>query len=95
MVEGACVMAHRLGKALTRTAAHSAKKTSFWDDLMDRIAGCVLQSQLDEIEDFLAARVMDFPGSWEGDIQETIEKKREEIASEDIPSILRDKYSFT
>jgi hypothetical protein len=88
-------MAHRLSKALERPSAYAVKKTDFWDQLVDRIAGCILQSQLDDVEDWLQANQMRVPGSWDQSIQEMIEKQREQIASEDISAIIREKYDFT
>lgn len=86
-----------LAKALEPPSAYSVKKDrpGLWDDLVDRINGAILPAQLDEFEAELDARPLDLPGGWRGHLDELIEKKREELASEDIGNILRDRYDFT
>lgn len=85
----------RLLKALERPSSYAVKKTDWWAEITDQIAGAMFPAQLDEVEQMLAAKVMQFPRSWEESLAELIEKKREEIASEDIGQIVRDRYDFT
>lgn len=87
-------MAHRLLKALSPASAYSVRQTDWWADLMDRIDGCILGSQLDEVEAWCTAKEMVIPRGWDEQISEAIDKKREWIASEDVMVIMRDRYDF-
>lgn len=81
-------------KALSATSSYAAKKTTLWDDLTDRIAGAILPADLDELERWLDQRPLDYPGAWREPLDELIERKREELAAEDIGSILMERFDF-
>jgi len=83
-----------LKQALTPISSHAAKKTTLWEDLIDEIDGAFMPSQLDEIEARMDARPNDYPGAWLEPLAERIERRREELASEDISQIMRDRFSF-
>lgn len=83
-----------LAKALSPPSSHAAKKTDAWAVLMDRIEGCMFEGQLAELEAHLATRPNDYPYAWRESIAEVIEKKRDALASEDLSSIMREKYDF-
>lgn len=87
-------MAHRLMKALERPSSYAVKKTDLWSEVTDRIAGCFMLSQLDEVRAWLEVHEMQVPRSWDESFDELIEKKREEIESENIGSIIRDRFDF-
>ena len=52
-------------------------------------------TQLDAFVDWLDARPLDYPPAYRKPLDELIEAKREEIQSEDIGQILRDRFDFT
>lgn len=83
-----------LAKALSNPSAYAAKKTTAWADITDRIAGAILPAELDAIETELEVRPLDYPGGWYGELFELVDKKREELAEEDISAIMRDRYDF-
>jgi hypothetical protein len=82
--------------ALKHATAYSVKrdKPDLWSDLVDRIDGALLPAQLDELEAELDARPLDIPFGWRLEADERIEKRREELAEEDISQILRDRFDF-
>lgn len=84
-----------LAKALTAPSSYGAKKIDQWSDLKDRIDGCILMSQLDAFVDWLDARPLDYPPAYRDPLDELIEAKREEIRSEDVGQIMRDRFGFT
>jgi hypothetical protein len=81
--------------ALSPTSSYAAKKTDIWDDLTDRIAGAMWPAVLDEVEDWIAWHEMDVPWAWREPLTELIEKRRDELAEEDISQILLDRFDFT
>jgi hypothetical protein len=83
-----------LAKALSRPSSYSAKKTDVWSEVSDRIAGAMFQTDLDEVERWLAANPMIWPAAWDEPVLELIEKRREELAAEDVGAIVRDRYDF-
>jgi hypothetical protein len=88
-------------KALTPPSSYAAKGgkdkagPDQWAELKDRIDGCILMSQLDAFVDWLDARPLEYPPAYREPLEELIEAKREEIQSEDIGQILRDRFDFT
>lgn len=84
----------KLLKALSPASSYAAKKTGLWADLTDRIAGAIVPADLDEIEAWIDFHDMEIPGAWRASIAELIEKRRDELAAEDISQIIRDRYDF-
>lgn len=82
-------------KALSPVSSYSAKKTSLWPDLLDRIEACLFPSALDELAAWIDFNELAIPGAWRPVLLELIEKRRDELASEDISQILREKFDFT
>lgn len=88
-------------KTLSQPSAYGVKKAAatggadLWGEVTDRIAGAMFARQLDEIEEWLDARPLEYPAGWDTEFRDLIEAKREEIAAEDIGGILRDRYDFT
>jgi hypothetical protein len=85
-----------LADSISHATAYRVKKDrpGYWPDLIDRIDGAILAAQLDEIEDELARRYLDIPVGWHEEAEERIARRREELAEEDVPKILRDRYDF-
>lgn len=83
-----------ISKAFAPQSSYAAKKTSLWEDVTDRIEGCLYLAMLDEAEVWIASIVLRIPHAWHEPIAELIEKKREELQSENITEILKDKYDF-
>lgn len=81
-------------KALSAPSAYATKKTGLFEEVKDRIDGAMFQQDLDEVERWLDANAHTYPESWREHFDEMIEKQREEIASEDIGGILRDRFNF-
>ena len=90
-----------LAKTLNPPSAYSVKKAAatggadLWGEVTDRIAGAMFVRQLDEIEEWLDARPLEYPAGWDNEFRDLIEAKREEIASEDVGTILRERWDFT
>jgi hypothetical protein len=85
----------KLADALAPQSSYAAKKTPLWDDVTDRIAGAILVADLDEVEAWLEFNELLIPWAWRPVLAELIEKKRDELAAEDIGQILRDRFDFT
>jgi hypothetical protein len=85
-----------LAKALEAPSAYSVKRDQpgLWADLIDRIDGAIVPAQLDEFEAWLEQRPLDLPGAWNSPLRDRIERRREELAEEDIGYILRDRFDF-
>lgn len=85
-----------LEKKLNPPSAYSVKRDhpEMWGDLVDRIAGAIIPADLDQIETWMEFRPLELPGGWAGELRELIEKRREELAEEDIGKILLDRYDF-
>lgn len=88
-----------LMKALSGVSSYAAKGGrngggTMWADLKDRIDGAMFQADLDEFEAWLDARPLDYPAAYREPLDELIETRREEIRSEDIGVIVRDRYDF-
>jgi hypothetical protein len=80
--------------ALSPASAYSARKTDLWPDLMDRLAGCLIPSHVDAFEQHVVSLGLALPVGWQELIDEQVEKRREEIASEDITAIMRERFDF-
>ena len=85
----------KLADALAPQSSYAAKKTPLWEDVTDRIAGALLMIDLAEIELWLELHEHDVPWAWREPLAELIEKRRDELASEDVGAILRDRFDFT
>lgn len=85
----------RLLKASERPSAYSVKKTDWWARFEFMLDMCVVDADLDEVEQWLATQVMNIPGSWDEPIQDAVAWTRDHIASENIRTILRERYDFT
>lgn len=81
-------------KQLSPQSSHAAKQTDLWPEIIDRIEGAVLESQLREVEAWLSTIELQIPGGWWGPIADRLILKREELAREDIGNILRDRFDF-
>jgi hypothetical protein len=87
-------MADALLKALSPISAYAARQTTLWDDLTDRIAGAILQADLDDFEVWLDCYELRVPSGWMEPLQELVEKRREALHEEDISQIMRDRFDF-
>jgi hypothetical protein len=89
-----------LAKALSPQSSYAAKGGkdgggTVWADLRDRVDGAMYPAQLDEFVAWLDARPLDYPAAYREPLDELIEAKRKELASEDVGSILRERFDFT
>lgn len=85
----------KLADALAPVSSYAAKKTSLWPDLVDRINGAMLPSDLDELTAWLEFNELAVPYSWRESLAELVDKRRDELAAEDVGQILRDRFDFT
>lgn len=85
----------KLLDALSPVSSYSAKKTTLWADLTDRIAGAIVPADLDELESWMELNELAIPYSWRESLAELIEKRRDELRDEDISGIIFDKFDFT
>lgn len=85
----------KLRDALAPISSYAAKKTPLWADLMDRIAGAILPADLDEVETWIEFHELEVPYAFRESLAEIIEKRREELAAEEIGGVLRDRFDFT
>lgn len=85
----------RLLDALKPISSYAAKKTELWPELCDRIAGAIVPGDLDAVAAWIEFHELDVPGSWREPLDELIEKRRDELAAEDIGQILQDRFDFT
>ena len=88
------VLMKTLDDAGKRPSAYSVKKTSLFDDLADRIRGALLPADLEDVEQWLDDNDHTLPHGWREPIDDMIEVKREELAAESVPQILRDRFDF-
>lgn len=84
-----------LAKALTEQSSYAAKKTDLWLEILARIEMAVLPEDIDEAERYVMQIGLQVPGAWEEPIEELIEKKRIEIAKDNLSLIMHEKYDFT
>jgi len=82
--------------SLLPPSAYSVKrdKPDLWPTLVDEVMGALYPAQLDEIQARLDFRPLDLPGGWYDELQEIIQQKREELGSEDLMQIMRDRCDF-
>jgi len=83
-----------LSKALEAPSSYAAKKTDLWADLCDRIEGCLIGSDLDAFIAWLDDYPLEYPASWRVPLEDMVDTRREEIRSEEIGQILRDRFDF-
>lgn len=83
-----------LTKTLSPQSSYAAKQQGLWADLMDRLTECVLPADVDEFERYVVSLGLQIPGAWEEPLKEIIEKRREEIAEDDLTLIMRRNYDF-
>ena len=83
-----------LAKALSAQSSYAAKKTDLWPELLAMIENCVLPDDVDDFERHLRVIGLRVPDSWTETLDELIEKKRDEIAQNDISRIVRDNFDF-
>jgi hypothetical protein len=84
-----------IAKTLAAPSAYALKQTDFWSDLTDQVAGALCDADLIVIEVWAEAHPIAMPFGWYGELAELIEKRREELADEDIRSILLDRFDFS
>lgn len=84
----------KLMDALSPVSSYAAKKTDIWDQITTRIAGAWTPHDLEEVEAWLLMQGLHIPSAWEEPIIELLEKRAEELRSEDIGLILRDRFDF-
>lgn len=83
-----------LTKALSATSPHAARNAGLWPELMDRLESCLYPTAIDEFERHVVSLGLSVPDSWHSHLDEAVEKKRQEIAGEDITQIMRDRFDF-
>lgn len=83
-----------LAKTLSPSSSYAAKKSGLWEDLMDELAGCLFPAAVDDFEERCRARGLEIPGAYEDPLADAIEARREELRSEDIGTIIRDRFDF-
>lgn len=81
-------------KRLTPATSHSAKKTDLWADIVAAIGRCVTREMLLDCEAWINSRELEIPAGWWSPIRDRLTLQAEEIASEDIGLILREKFDF-
>jgi hypothetical protein len=84
----------RLLKELSPVSSYAAKKTDLWADIVDRINGAILLTDLDELLLWLDFHELDVPGPWLNPIYEMIDARRAELRAEDVGEILRERFDF-
>jgi hypothetical protein len=83
-----------LSKTLAPQSSYAARKAGLWDELIDELAGCFFPGAVDDFEDRCRARGLEIPGAYETPLADAIEARREELRSEDIGTIVRDRFDF-
>jgi hypothetical protein len=85
----------KLLDALKPISSYAAKKTDLWPDLLDRIAGALVPADLDGLESWLVLHELEIPWAWREPLAELIEKRRDELAADDVNEIVRVRFDFT
>lgn len=85
----------KLLDALKPQSSYAAKKTDLWPDLLDRIAGALVPADLDQLETWLDLNELQIPWAWREPLAELIEKRRDELAADDVNEVVRTRYDFT
>ena len=83
-----------ISKAFTPQSSHAAKRDGLWPDLMERLGECVMPSDVDAFAEHLEAIALQVPAAWHEPLAELMEKRREEIAEDDVSDILRRNFNF-
>lgn len=83
-----------LSDSLKPQSSHAAKKNGLWPALMERLTECVLPADVDEFERHLLSISLQIPAAWNEPLAELVEKRREEIAEDDVASIMRRNFDF-
>lgn len=83
-----------LAKALSNVSSYAAKNNGLWNELMDRLTDCVLPADVDAVERWISENPLSVPAAWSEPLAEIIEKRRIEIAEEEIGQIMRAKWDF-
>jgi hypothetical protein len=83
-----------LSKALSQQSSYAAKKNGLWEDLMERLSDCALPQDVDAVERHIETLALQIPAAWDEPLREIIEKRREEIAADDITLIMRERFDF-
>jgi hypothetical protein len=84
-----------LAQALTRPTAYRARQTDIWDQVTDRLAGCLTARDVDEFLVWVDFHELAIPEQWSDEIDALVERRREELAAEDIGQILLERFDFT
>lgn len=77
------------------TIPRQAKIAGTWEQLMARLALCVLPADVDDFQADMTAEWFSLPPQWRDPLADQIELKREQIAAEDIGEIVRSRFDFT
>lgn len=77
-----------------RPSAYGTKKTDLFAEVKDRIDAIMLQAQMVDVEAWLDLNEHTFPNGWRECFEDMLILKREELDSEDIGNILRDRFDF-
>jgi hypothetical protein len=83
-----------ISKAFTPQSSHAAKRDGLWPDLMERLGECVLPTDVGAFEQHLDAIALQVPAAWHEPLAELIEKRREEIAEDDVSTLMRRNFDF-
>lgn len=84
-----------LKKALEPPSSYSVNQTDRWAQLCAEVDGCVLPSQIEAFETWMAEYPLEIPGPYAEPLRERIEARRIEIGAEDITQIMLGKYDFS
>lgn len=84
----------KLLDALSPPSAYRAKQTGIWDEIADRVAGCLTRADIEGVETWLLGQALNIPSPWEEHIVDLLEAKQAELDAEDIGSILRERFDF-
>ena len=83
-----------ISKDFSRQSSHAAKRDGLWPDLMERLGECVLPTDVDAFQQHLEAIDLQVPAGWREPLAELIEKRREEIAEDDVSTLMRRNFDF-
>lgn len=81
-------------KTLSPKSSYAAKKNGLWEDLMERLTECVMPADVDDFERHVISLGLEIPAAWSGPLAELVEKRREEIAEDDVATIMRRNFDF-
>lgn len=83
-----------LSDTLKPQSSYAAKKSGLWQELMVRLGECVLPADVDEFERHVVGLGLQIPAAWQEPLAEVVEKRREEIAEDDVAVIMRRNFDF-